>query len=237
MQLYRFKSIIVLIVIIGFLSSCSTLERASLHGLNEGFYQLKSDSAEKQTIYLAVSEHHIQVYPTNHKQPESNPMLTIPLGMTGIIPFRRITLKKQGLDIDVSTVLMKYRPAIEELPSQLTTDLNLALYAGWRYDYFSVKNYSDPLGITKVKIQDRGFDFGVFIGPGTALVSPFTTRNRSTYEYNGMIVQGGFSVFIETHMASFGLAIGYDYLLSKDRAIWIYHNKPWVGFMMGIALN
>jgi hypothetical protein len=38
-------------------------------------------------------------------------------------------------------------------------------------------------------------------------------------------------------MASFGFAAGYDYLLSQDRKIWIYNNKPWVGFVVGIALN
>jgi hypothetical protein len=119
----------------------------------------------------------------------------------------------------------------------LTTDLNLALYAGWRYDYFLVKPRINPLGKTTASVENRGFDFGFFAGPGTTLISPFTTRNKRSDEYNGMIIQGGCAGFIESNMASFGLAVGYDYLLSKDRAIWIYHNKPWVGFMIGVALN
>ena len=231
------KNIILLIATIGVFSSCSTLERASLHGLNDGFYHLKSDSSEKQAVYLDVSEDDIQVYTTKNKQPESKPTLTIPHAATDSIPFQRITFKKQGLDIDISTVLMKYRPAIGELPAQLTTDLTLALYAGWRYDYFLVKPRKNPLGKTTVSVENRGFDFGFFAGPGTTLISPFTTRNLRSDEYNGMIIQGGCAGFIESNMASFGLAVGYDYLLSKDRAIWIYHNKPWVGFMIGVALN
>jgi hypothetical protein len=42
------KSILAIVLLIGPLSSCSTLERASLHGLNDGYYQLKSESSEKQ---------------------------------------------------------------------------------------------------------------------------------------------------------------------------------------------
>jgi hypothetical protein len=231
------KKIILLLVPIAALYSCSTLERASLHGLNDGFYQLQSDSSENQAVYLDVSEDTISVYPTTSKQAESKPTLTIPLATSDSLPFQRITFKKQGLDLDISTVLMKYRPAIGELPAQLTTDLNLALYAGWRYDYFLVKPRKNPLGKTTVSVDNRGFDFGFFAGPGTTLISPFTTRNRRSDEYNGMILQAGLAGFIESNMASFGLAVGYDYLLSKNRAIWIYNNKPWVGFMIGVALN
>jgi len=231
------KNIIILIPAIGLLSSCSTLERASLHGLNDGFYQLKSDSSEKQAVYLDVSEDNITVYPTTNKQPQSQPTLTIPLETTDNILFQRITFKKQGLDIDISSVLMKYRPSIGELSAQLTTDLNLAMYAGWRFDYYRVEHKKDPLNRSYADISNRGFDFGFFAGPGTTLISPFTTRNKRSDEYNGMIIQGGFAGFIETNMASFGLAVGYDYLLSPDRNNWIYQNKPWVGLVVGVALN
>jgi hypothetical protein len=52
-----------------------------------------------------------------------------------------------------------------------------------------------------------------------------------------MIIQTGIAGFIESNVASFGLAVGYDYLMNPDRKIWIYTNKPWVGFVVGIALN
>jgi hypothetical protein len=237
MQRSLLKTLNLLIVTIGILSSCTTLERASLHGLNDGFYHLKSDSSQKQAVYVDVSEDTISVYPTTSKQPESKPTLTIPLAATDSIPFQRITFKKQGLDIDISTVLMKYRPSIGELPAQLTTDLNLSLYAGWRFDFYTVEHRNDPLKRSYAKIGNRGFDFGFFAGPGTTLISPFTTGNKRSEEYNGMIIQGGFAGFIETNMASFGLAVGYDYLLSPDRIHWIYQNKPWVGLVVGVALN
>jgi hypothetical protein len=237
MQRSLLKKIVLLFVPIALLSSCSTLERASLHGLNDGFYHLKSDSSQKQAVYVDVSEDTISVYPTTSKQPESKPSLTIPLAATDNLPFERIMFKKQGLDIDISTVLMKYRPSIVELPAQLTTDLNLALYAGWRFDFYPVEHRKDPLDRSYANIGNRGFDFGFFAGPGTTLISPFTTRNKRSDEYNAMIVQGGFAGFIESNMVSFGLAVGYDYLLSSDRDSWIYHNKPWIGLVVGVALN
>lgn len=230
-------SIVAMIISICFFSSCTTLERASLHGLHDGFYTLTWDETEPREVYVEVFDDSIRSYPSTNHQPQVSEVFTIPLNEGGNIPFHRLTFKKQGLDIDISTVLMKYRPTIGELPAQLTTDLNLALYTGWRYDYFPVKQHKDPLGSNVVQIENRGFDFGIFAGPGTTLISPFTTRNRRSDEYNGMIMQAGLAGFIETNLASFGIAVGYDYLLSSDRSIWIYHNKPWVGFMIGVALN
>ena len=113
----------------------------------------------------------------------------------------------------------------------------MALYVGWRYDYYHITSKRDPLGRSYHKISNRGYDFGFFAGPGTTLISPFTTQNKKTDEYSGMIIQTGIAGFIESNVASFGLAIGYDYLLNPDRKIWIYNNKPWIGFVVGIALN
>ena len=69
------------------------------------------------------------------------------------------------------------------------------------------------------------------------MISPFTTRNAFSDEYNGFILQAGLAGFLESNVASFGIAAGFDYLLSQDRKIWIYNNKPWVGFIIGIDLN
>ena len=82
-----------------------------------------------------------------------------------------------------------------------------------------------------------GYDFGFFAGPGATIINPFNTNNKRADEYSGMIIQTGVAGFLETNVASFGLSIGYDYLLNPDRKIWMYQNKPWVGFIVGIALN
>ncbi|MFN7423625.1 MAG: hypothetical protein ACK5QP_09500 [Chitinophagales bacterium] len=229
---------VITIWLIGLLTSCNTLEKASLHGLNSGYYKLKSDTIKAQGVYLDVTDEKIEVYHHIKRQPDKKQFLTIPLNtITDSLIFNRMVFKKQSLDVDMTSILLKYRPSIYGLPAQLTTDLNMALYVGWRYDYYHIMRKRDPLGRSYHKISNRGYDFGFFAGPGTTLISPFTTQNKKADEYSGMIIQTGIAGFIESNVASFGLAIGYDYLLNPDRKIWIYNNKPWVGFVVGIALN
>ena len=231
------KYILISISIIRLLSSCNTLEKASLHGLNSGYYKLNSDNIIAQNVYLDVTDEKIDVYHHINRQPDKKQFLTIPLKTTDSLIFNKMVFKKQSLDFDLTSILLKYRPSSYGLPAQLTTDLNIALYTGWRHDSYQIIRKKDPLSKSYYKINNWGYDFGVFAGPGTTLVSPFTTQNNRSDEYNGMIIQGGIAGFIELSMASFGFAIGYDYLQSQDRSIWIYQNKPWVGFVVGIALN
>jgi hypothetical protein len=232
-----YKHIVIAIWVIVGLASCNTLENASLHGLNNGYYKFKSDNKDSQNVYLDVTDEKIDVYHHIKHQPDKKQFLTIPLNTTDSAIFKPMVFKKQSLDVDITSVILKYRPSIYGLPAQLNTDLNMALYVGWRYDYYHINSKKDPLGRSYLKINNRGYDFGFFAGPGATLISPFTTQNKRLDEYNGMIIQTGIAGFIESNIASFGLAIGYDYLLNPDRKIWIYNNKSWVGFIVGIALN
>lgn len=237
MMRIRYACFVIAICLIGILSSCNTLEKASKHGLNNGYYKLISENKNAEPVYLDVTNEQIDVYHHINRQPDEKHFLTIPLNKTDSLISSPIIFKKQSLDVDITSILLKYRPAVYGLPAQLTTDLNIALYAGWRYDSYHIISKKDPLGKRTHKISNRGYDFGVFAGPGTTLISPFTTKNRRNDEYSGMIIQVGIAGFIESSLASFGLTIGYDFLLNTDRKIWIYNNKPWVGFIVGIALN
>ena len=232
-----YKYIVIAIWVIGVLASCNTLEKASLHGLNSGYYKLKSDNKNTQNVYLDVTDEKIDVYHHIKRQPDKKQFLTIPLNTADSLIFNPMVFKKQSIDVDITSIVLKYRPSVYGLPAQLATDLNMALYVGWRHDYYHIMSKRDPLGSSYHKISNRGYDFGFFAGPGATLISPFTTQNKRTDEYSGMIIQTGIAGFIESNVASFGLAVGYDYLLNPDRKIWIYNNKPWVGFIVGIALN
>ncbi len=232
-----YSYLVLAIWVAGHLVSCNTLEKASTHGLYSDFYTLKTENKEDRKVYLDVTNEGIDVYSSIKQQPDKIKFLTIPLNSTDSMLSRPLVFKKQSLDVDITSILLKYRPSVYGLRAQFTTDLNLAIYAGWRYDYFYIRSKKDPLGRNYHKISNRGYDFGVFAGPGTTLISPFTTQNKRSDEYSGMIIQTGIAGFIESNIVSFGLAIGYDYLLNPDRKIWIYNNKPWAGFVVGIALN
>jgi hypothetical protein len=52
-----------------------------------------------------------------------------------------------------------------------------------------------------------------------------------------MVLQFGVASFLESNVASFGIAAGFDYLCSPDIKVWIYNNRPWIGFIIGLALN
>ncbi|MFN7313494.1 MAG: hypothetical protein ACK5UI_08430 [Bacteroidota bacterium] len=228
---------VITIWLVGFLTSCNSLEKASTHGLNSGYYKLKTENKIARNVYLDVTNEQIDVYHHINRQPDQKQFMTIPLNKTDSTVFSPMIFIKKSVDVDITSIVLKYRPSVYGLPAQLTTDLNMALYVGMRYDYYHIMSKSDPLGRRSHQIRNRGFDFGFFAGPGTTLISPFTTRNKRTDEYNGMIIQAGIAGFIESNIASFGLAVGYDYLLNPDRNIWIYNHKPWVGFVVGIALN
>ena len=47
-----YRYIVFAIWVSGVLASCNTLEKASLHGLNSGYYKLKSDHLDAQNVYL-----------------------------------------------------------------------------------------------------------------------------------------------------------------------------------------
>ena len=229
--------IIIPLAFVTFLTSCNTLEKVSMHGFNSGFYKLESIQKSDQNVYVEVSDEKIKVYHQTNKQPDTNAFLTIPLKPSDSIQISPVVFKKESLDVDITAILLKYRPSVYGLPGQMTTDFNIGLYAGWRHDTYKIESKRDPLGKNHHKINNWGYDFGLFAGPGATLISPFTTQSAVTDEYSGMIIQTGIAGFIESNIASFGIAVGLDSLMNSDRQVWIYDKKPWLGFIVGIALN
>ncbi|HAD11498.1 MAG TPA: hypothetical protein DCF33_03570 [Saprospirales bacterium] len=226
--------LLIIVTIVSLFSSCSTLEKASLHGFHSGNYKVSLKNQPPEKVYVDIADDRIDLYRLQHNQPEKPAFRTL---YPDSLPDGTIVFSKNSLDIDLTAVPLKYRPSLFGLPGQLTTDFNVALYAGWRHDSYRMLRRMDPLGRQQRTIVSRGYDFGVFAGPAAAAVSPFSTQNKLADEYTAMTIQTGAAGFIETNIASFGLAVGWDYLLNDDRAIWIYHNKPWIGFIVGVALN
>ena len=231
------KPTLLVLLSLDFLISCKTLEEASMHGLTSGYYALGVEKKKDQDVYADVSNDQIDVYPLKDGQLNKSNPLNIPLLYTESLMVQEIVLKKQSLDIDLTSILLKYRPTVHGSTPQLTSELNIALYAGWRHDQHRISTVKDPLGKYHPKIRNLGYDFGFFAGPGTTMITPFTTNGKRADEYSGMIIQAGVAGFLESNVASFGLSIGFDHLLNADRNIWIYQQKPWVGFIVGIALN
>jgi hypothetical protein len=234
MKKHRFIYFYIISAIVVF-TSCSTLEKASIHGLTSGYYKLNYENQLKN-VYVDATDEKIEVYNQSQNSPDKNYFLSIPLNVIDSSMLPALMLSKQSLDVDITTILLKYRPSVYGLPPQLTSDINVALYSGWRHDTYKIKSRIDPLERSYYKITSLGYDFGFFAGPEATSVNPFTTNNRTANDYSGVVFQTGIAGFIETNWVSFGVAAGLDYLLNSDRDIWIYNNKPWFGFIVGIAL-
>lgn len=232
---YAYIGISIMAIVL--LGSCKTIEKASIHGLHNGFYHMKTENKPVQSVYLDITNEKIDIYDNIKQKGIQNRLSTITLQNTDSLLANEMIFKKQSLDIDITSILLKYRPSIHGLPAQLSTDLNMAMYIGWRYDKYSIKSNKDPLEKRQVNIGNMGYDVGFFAGPGATIINPFTTNNRRVDEYSGMIIQTGIAAFIESNVASFGLAVGVDHLMNQDRKVWIYHKKPWLGFVVGITLN
>ncbi|NBO32657.1 MAG: hypothetical protein EBV05_14080 [Cyanobacteria bacterium WB6_1B_304] len=233
----KINTVIGFAMLSGCMASCSILEKASVHGLTSDVYIMRNKGDVPIDVYLDVTNEQIDFYRYFLGKPQKPCIFTIPLNAGNSTSFREVVVEKQGLDVDITSILLKYRPSVNVSPAQLNTDLNVAVYAGWRRDLFRINTSIDPLGKRYPRIRNLGYDFGIFAGPGTTAVSPFSTGNVRSDEYEGMVFQAGIAGFVESSVASFGVSIGYDHLLSPDRSVWIYRNKPWVGFIVGIALR
>ncbi len=216
--------------------SCGVIEKSSIHGFNSGYYKHSPGKGKSEKVYLKTTDNDVAVYPLTEGKPGKLEM-TIPIGEADSLYSIPSRFSKTSLDIDLTTIFLKYRPATADLQPQLTAELNVALYIGCRRDYYRIEGKKDPLGNYNYRVIKRGFDFGIFGGPGTTFIGPSTTSNAISKEYNAMIIEYGLAAFIETSFASFGLATGYDHLMNSDRSVWIYNKKPWIGFVIGIALN
>jgi hypothetical protein len=227
---------VITLIILWALTACSFIEKTSQHGLQNGFYLLKEGNNKAGHVYLENKEEGISLYEVKDGLVMTNsPMLSFSTGSQDTPGSYQLT--RGSLDLDITSILLKYRPAGEGMPPQLNTDFNAALYLGARKDAFRIKASQTPLGKQEIKISQRGFDAGLFAGIGSSAVTPTTTNNLTGLEYNGFILQYGIAAFTETDLVSFGLSLGFDHLTGRDRDVWIYQEKPWIGFIIGIALH
>ncbi|GAB4034853.1 hypothetical protein [Spirosoma gilvum] len=141
-----------------------------------------------------------------------------------------------SFDMDLVTVPFKYRLAQRGQPPELTTNANAAFYAGLRFD----QGYQRNVFYHHEQRSDiRSFSLGIggLAGIGSATVGPFSTMDQVTDDYEGACLSYGLAAIFGYRAVSLGLAFGYDTLLDRNRASWIYQHKPWLGVTIGLNLN
>lgn len=208
------------------LSSCATLNNASQYQLRNDQYEFRQPGGRYTKVYVNVKEDTVTITPVGKNATNAR----------AIQPGTDEVFRKRSFDLDVLVVLFKYRPSSYGFPRQLNTDFNGNLFLGYRIDRFQVHFSKTPTGLGK-QMRHRAVTAGVFGGFGSASITPWTTNYRTTDEYDGFILSRGLAVMMGINNLTVGVGAGWDYLTDRDKNIWIYQNKPWLGLILSLNLN
>jgi hypothetical protein len=207
------------------LASCAGLRDAPKYQLSDAVYHFRQKGQKYQKAWVYVNEDSICVL--SFKEPHD---------VVNVKAHEDKFFLKRSFDVDVTTIGFKYRPATLNLPRQLTTDFNGNIFLGYRFDRFRVKYRSTPFG-HRSSLGHRGVTMGAFGGLGSTSLSPWTTNNAITEEYNGLVLSRGLALMFGVNDLTVGLGVGWDYLTDRDKNAWIYQNRSWYGLSIGLNLN
>ena len=222
------------------LSSCAPVEKIAFHDFGPGYYKLRTPSNEISRVYVNVIEDSIIVYPAivdqkNVSVDTASMMFTKIYNIQAGNDFYGSCFIKRSADIDLATVLLKFRPPRGVVPSQLNANLNAALYVGFRKDFYKMVTNTSPLYKKSTYCRHTGFDFGLFAGIGITQINPTVTGNKVNLEYDGIVLQKGIGAFMTIERMSVGIVLGFDNLLDENKTVWLYNQKPYLGLSIGIA--
>ena len=221
------------------LTGCAPFDKIYSHDFSSGNFKLKTPGELPENVYLTLKDDSVVVFRLSGKRTGTIDKSSCNgININSVIPgsfLYNSTLVKTSVDLDLSTVLLKFRPTRGDVPAQLNTHVNGLIYAGFRKDFFKIQTHSNELNETNSFVRHIGFDIGLFAGIGITPVNPTVTMNMTIQEYDGIIFQKGISVFATYENMSVGLAFGFDNLIDKNKIIWIYNQKPWIGIALGIA--
>lgn len=233
------KRIVASLLLILVAAGCEIIRKSPKTAFTNGFYKQKSGD-RKQIVYTDIEDENVVIYDTytqNNKTFADTiqaPRVFRPeTGETG----SPVSFNKHSFDVDFLTMPLKYRPAVNGVPQQLNTNLNGALYLGYRTDKFSLRYLKSPLNIAERAINHYGFSLGGFTGLGNTAMNPTTTNNTLSTEYDGIVWIKGISGIIAINNFTLGISLGFDHLLDKNHRVWIYEGKPWLGLAFGLNLN
>jgi hypothetical protein len=236
MSRITFASLLSIIVF----SSCGMLNKTARKELSDGFYTRTSGLA-KRLVYVNVVDDTLRIHPAikTNKQPQVEPgqkdqyFLSTLETKTDV----EFTLTKKSFDVDFLTIPLKYRFARKTVPPQLNSNINGAAYFGFRTDRYFIDYESNPLLTSERKITHVAYSLGIFCGLGNTFLNATNSDGALQQEYDGMVCGKGLAGIVAINNFTVGLTLGFDNLLDRNRKVWIYENKPWLGLGFGLNLN
>ncbi len=218
------KNTLLLFVATLLFQSCSSLRDAPKYELDNGYYSFRQGDNRMKKVFVEADGDTIRIYPSGGGSPVS------------IKPTQDEYFIKKSFDVDVTTIGFKIRAETSTLPRQVNANFNGNIYLGYRLDRFQVHFTETPAGIKK-SFHHRAITVGGFGGFGATSVNPWTTNYAINDEYDGFVITRGVAAMIGLNTLTVGVGLGWDYLTGRDKAVWIYQNKPWVGLSIGLNIN
>jgi hypothetical protein len=232
------KSIVAIILLAFIISSCNAVKETSKYQLETGVYKVRGH--KNKPHYTLVDEEKVSLHPALKTKEGWVADATVTLAVYLSKANAQVTSETfiaRSFDLDVITILFKYRPGIGGFPKQLNTNFNGAVYLGYRSDLYTLSYERNPLNLYQRRINHFAYSLGFFTGLGATSINPFVTNNTTINEYDGVIISKGVAGMIGIGNLTFGAALGLDHLIDKNHTFWIYQAKPWLGFTVGLNLN
>lgn len=230
-----------LIISICFLvSSCGLVSKASRTELHDDYYFQRIDGQRRQ-VYVNIEDQEVNIYQLETGKGKKAVDTTKVFrrfpeeidGKVKDIP----SLWEHSFDLDFLTIPLKFRPSQREVPAQLNSELNGAVFFGYRVDRYKLNYEVDPLGKSELESNRIGFSFGVFTGIGSTAMTPTTTNENIEQEYDGIVWQKGIAAIVGINNFTVGISLGFDRLLDENKEVWVYQEKHWLGLAVGLNLN
>ena len=219
---------LLLLCVAGFLFSCRVAAPSGT--LEPDLYYIRHSNqpdVAKEPVYVIDSGDSLQLlFPSTDKR-------RYVAGST----YTSWTFQRTEVDVDVFTLPFKIRPAQTNLPAQLNSNFNAAVYIGRRIDLYNYRSKPVTSTFAVRQLRSRGFGYGFFGGVGSTSMTDFVTRTPIGIEYEGVVVNAGVATIYDARIFNIGLAIGFDHLMDRNREQWIYQQKPWFGVLFGLNLN
>ena len=230
------KLVLWLVTIFVSLSGCLPSKENPKYLFSSGSYKVHL-AKQNRKAYLEIGEGRIKAFEWDRGKFDTTRYSWIALTDTNMGVPRRYNFIKYSFDLDVISIPLKFRPALSNFPAQLNTTVNGGVFIGRRADIYRLSHRRNELGRYSSSLQHFGFSLGLFTGIGSAVMNPSVTENGILTEYDALVVPVGLNASVGVNNVTFGAALGIDQMLSRDRNLWIYRNRPWVGLTLGLNLN
>ena len=228
----KLAHIFILVIAAVNFQACTLLKDVPSDGLSTGVYHHKFGDST-YTSYLENTGDTVFVHVLN----KQSVGFELPLKKDGGPDTRSHLFSRRTFDLDIITIPLKLRPPVGDFPPQLNTNFNGNVFIGSRWDGYEIEYARSPIGSLHQEVTHYGYSIGAFGGIGATTMNPWVTNNAIEIEYDGVIALLGISGTAAINKFTLGMGIGIDFLLDKNRDVWIYEKKPWLGLTFGVNLN